>query len=80
LGAGNHQPVEKLGGKSFVKILSGQEKAGKTTVSFSIATKPSDKFHYDLSEGTSRWFICAFSEADDFNHHSRMRAHRAVVL
>jgi hypothetical protein len=80
LGVGNHQPTEKVGGISNVKIIKGEEKAGKTTVSFSMPIKALDKFHFDLTEGTKRWFICAFSEDDDFNHHSRMRAHREVKL
>jgi DOMON domain len=77
---GDHQPTEKLGGVSVVKDISGEEKDGKTTVSFSIPTQSLDKFHFNLEEGTQRWFICAFSAEDDFNHHSRMRAHRVVTL
>jgi DOMON domain len=80
LGFGDHQPTEKLGGVSNVKDISGEEKDGKTTASFSMPTKSLDKFHFNLDEGTPLWFICAFSAEDDFNHHSRMRAHRAVTL
>ena len=77
---GNHQPTEKLGGKSAFDDILGDEKGGKTTVSFSMPIKSNDKWHYDLIEGSKRWFICAFSAEDDFNHHSRMREHREAKL
>ena len=80
MGAGNHQPTEKVGGTSVFKDISGEEKGGKTTVSFSMPIEAADKFHFDLTRGTSKWFICAFSAEDDFYHHSRMREHRQVTL
>jgi hypothetical protein len=80
LGAGNHQPTEKLGGLSVFKNVTGKETKDHTTVSFSMPIKALDKFHFDLKEGTKRWFICAFSAEDDFDHHSRMREHREVAL
>jgi hypothetical protein len=80
VGMGNHQPTEKVGGTSVFKDISGEEKGGKTTVSFSMPVEASDKFHFDLTRGTSKWFICAFSAEDDFYHHSRMREHRQVKL
>jgi hypothetical protein len=78
--AGNHQPTEKVGGTAVFQDVSGTEKAGKTTLSFSMPVQAADPFHFDLKEGTTRWFICAFSAEDDFYHHSRMREHRKVVL
>jgi DOMON domain len=78
--AGNHQETEKLGGTFVVKDIVGEEKKGKTTVSFSMPIKANDRYHFDLLEGTQRWFICAFSAEDDFNHHSRMREHREITL
>lgn len=80
IAAGNHKPTEKVGGVAVFQDVSGEEKAGKTTVSFSMPVKAADAFHFDLTEGTARWFICAFSSEDDFYHHSRMREHRKVVL
>jgi hypothetical protein len=78
--AGNHKPTEKLGGSAVFQDVTGEEKAGKTTISFSMPVKAADAYHFDLTEGTKRWFICAFSAEDDFYHHSRMREHREVKL
>jgi hypothetical protein len=78
--AGNHQPTEKMGSKPVFQDVSGAEKVGKTTLSFSMPVKAFDAYHFDLKEGSEQWFICAFSAEDDFYHHSRMREHRKVTL
>jgi DOMON domain len=80
IAAGNHKPTEKLGGTAVFADVSGEEKSGNTTIRFSMPTKALDAYHFDLTEGSEKWFICAFSAEDDFYHHSRMREHRKVTL
>lgn len=80
VGFGNPQPVEKLGGKSAIHQLQGEEKAGRTTIRFSIPKTAIDKYHYDLQPGQDLWLICAYSRADEFDHHSTMRQHVQVKL
>lgn len=80
VGFGNPQPVTKLGGKFAVTNVEGEEQNGHTTVRFSIPKKAIDQYHYDLKAGDEIWFICAYSRADEFDHHSTMRQHVKVKL
>ncbi len=80
VGFGNPQPVKKLGGTIAVSDLVGEEQNGRTTVRFSVPKKASDRYHYDLQAGDEIWFICAYSRADEFDHHSMMRQHVKVKL
>lgn len=77
---GNPQPVANLGGEIAVRDVEGEEKNGRTTVRFSIPKKANDQYHYDLKAGDEIWFICAYSRADEFDHHSMMRQHVKVKL
>ncbi|NJN35531.1 MAG: hypothetical protein HC817_16000 [Saprospiraceae bacterium] len=80
VGFGNHQHTEALGGQTAARLLTAEEKNGRTTASFTMPSAALDKFHYNLSEGNELWFICAFSADDDLQHHSRMREHKKVIL
>ncbi|MBX2870899.1 MAG: hypothetical protein KTR30_02335, partial [Saprospiraceae bacterium] len=80
VGFGNPQPVSKLGGKFAVSDLEGEEKTGHTRIRFSIPKEAVDEYHYDLQAGDEIWFICAYSRADEFDHHSMMRQHVKVKL
>lgn len=79
-GFGDHRPVAELDGTPAATLLFAEEKNGATHIRFSIPVKPADKFHYDLSPGSSLYIICAYSMEDDLAHHSRMRRHVRVVL
>lgn len=80
VGFGNPQPITKLGGSRAISELEGEEKNGHTTVRFSIPKKANDQYHYDLKAGDEIWLICAYSRADEFDHHSMMRQHVKVRL
>jgi len=80
VGFGNPQPITKLGGKFAINQVEGEEKLGRTTICFSIPKKAIDKYHYDLKPGEDLWLICAYSRADEFDHHSMMRQHVKVKL
>ncbi len=79
-GFGEHPPVEALAVPSRISKLEGVEKDGKTTISFSITKGKMDKLHYDLSEGKEINVWLAYSVSDDFDHHSRKRILRKIVL
>lgn len=78
--AGEHVPVAALGGVSAVSKASGREVGGHTEVSFCLPQHTKDHFHYNLTEASKIYLICAYSAEDDFAHHSLMRHHVAVVL
>ncbi len=77
---GNYQSIESLGGEASVYEVSGKEVLGKSTVKFSIPINQQDLFRKDLSKGSTYQLIMAFSQADDFQHHSIMRTSIEVVL
>lgn len=77
---GEHKSVESLGGKSAISNYEGFESDGKTTIRFRLKLAALDKFHYDLEKGKEIVIICAYSESDDFGHHSRIRKHFKITL
>lgn len=77
---GEHETVESLGGKSAISDYLGFESNGKTYVNFTLKLLALDKFHLDLEKGKEIFLICAYSESDDFNHHSKMRKHFKITL
>jgi hypothetical protein len=79
-GLGEHPPVESLAVPSRISDLEGQEENGKTTIVFSIEKEKMDKLHYNLSEGKEIHVWLAYSVSDDFDHHSRKRILRKIVL
>jgi len=80
VGFGNPQPVNQLGGTLAVTEMSGDEQNGETTIRFQVPKIAKDEYHYNLERGKEIWFICAYSRADDFGHHSMMRQHVKVKL
>ena len=80
LGYGDHQPILQLGGTPAVQDYIGLETTDGTSFQFTMKTKTSDGFHYDLSEGKRVWLICSYSMEDDFGHHSIMQRHLEITL
>jgi DOMON domain len=70
---GEHKSIIDLGGSEAVVHRSGTEENGVTTISFSIPLSVNDKFHHNLLEGKEYYVLMAFSQEDDFQHHSIMR-------
>jgi len=79
---GNPVPVtEMFGSRTDMDIeYSVEERKGETTVRFSIDVAAYPAYRTSLAKGSTVWLICAFSESDDFDHHSRMRKHIQVIL
>lgn len=80
VGIGDHQAVEILGGSSHLSNIQGKETAKGTTLSFSISAKALDKFHWNLLEKEAFSLLIAYSQSDDFMHHSRMRTAVEIEL
>jgi DOMON domain len=70
---GDHKSIIDLGGSEALLHRSGKEENGKTTIFFSIPLSVNDKFHHNLYEGREYYVLMAFSQEDDFQHHSMMR-------
>ncbi len=78
--AGNPLPDEALGGKHTIELLDAEEKSSTTKVKFSIPLSSGDPFDFKHEMGKRFWLILAYSVADDFKHHSRVRRHIPITL
>jgi hypothetical protein len=70
---GDHQKVMDLGGSDSLMQKIGKELHDSTTISFAIPVSVNDKYHHNLIEGREYYVLLAYSERDDFQHHSIMR-------
>lgn len=77
---GNHQAAKELGGKNHLSNIEGRECWKGTLLKFSIDKTPKDAFHYPLQQGKSYTLWIAYSESDDFQHHSSMRTSVEITL
>ena len=80
ISTGVHKEIKLLGGTTAISNLICTENASGTTMKFNIPQKQLDKYHYSLASGTKIWLICAYSQQDDFDHHSIMREHIEVSI
>ncbi|MEO0895351.1 MAG: DOMON domain-containing protein [Bacteroidota bacterium] len=65
--------IEELGGKTAVNHFLGKEKGKRTEISFNLARFPNSEFHQQLESGKTFFMHMAYSQEDDFAHHSVMR-------
>ena len=63
------------GGQSNVHILGGEEQSGRTRIRFRIPMHSGDALDFKHTRGREFWMIMAYSQSDDFDHHSTMRKH-----
>ncbi|MEM7381557.1 MAG: hypothetical protein AAF361_10235, partial [Bacteroidota bacterium] len=56
------------------------ESGKNTVVDFRIDLLTYPEFSTGIQKGSEVWLICAYSEDDDFAHHSMMRKHIKVTL
>ncbi len=80
VGFGNHQSMKALGVSSKVELLSASVENGKTTIIFEMETEAEDKYHFQLRKGQKIHMTIAYSQEDDFNHHSAMRTSVEIIL
>ena len=77
---GNYQSIETHGLTPKVNNIDGDEAQHNTTIKFSLPIKSSNKIQKDLSSGQKYVLIMAYSQEDDFQHHSIMRTSTTIVL
>lgn len=77
---GVHPADERLrNGSNQIRQLEGYEEKGWTHLSFLVPWNSEDPNDLPLSPDQSCWFILAYSQSDDFDHHSTMRKHVLVT-
>jgi hypothetical protein len=77
---GNYSPISRLGVDPQVENVDGVQQSRKTTIRFSLPTTPLSKYQKALSKGKEYYMIMAYSQEDDFQHHSMMRTSVNVKL
>lgn len=70
---GDVHPVTKLGGQTAVGEVVGSEKGKSTSITFDLSRFPDSQFHHTLEAGSELFMHIAYSQDDDFAHHSMMR-------
>ncbi|MEL6256686.1 MAG: DOMON domain-containing protein [Bacteroidota bacterium] len=80
LKAGDHRALSELGIEEKLKVVSGEENASGSRVSFQIPISSKDKYHKNLLEGSAFYMLMAYSREDDFMHHSMMRTSVTITI
>ena len=80
LNPGNYKAITELGEKNQVSNVWGVESSSGTSIKFSLPVKPVNKYQKDMSEGNKYTMIIAYSQEDDFQHHSIMRTSVNIKL
>lgn len=73
LSPGNYKTISSLGATAQLEEVKGSEESNKTIIEFSLPIKAWSKYQKDLTKGIEYTMIIAFSQEDDFQHHSSMR-------
>jgi hypothetical protein len=77
---GNYQSFNKLKINASVENVEGVETAKKTTIKFSLPIISNNKYAKDLNERSEYILLIAYSQEDDFQHHSIMRTSSKIIL
>ena len=77
---GDYRPVESLEQTSVLADQFGAQCAIGSTFRFSLPLNANDDFHQNWQEGQSLYLLIAYSNHDDFQHHSVMRSWVEVEL
>ena len=80
LKAGDHRALSDLGVGERLEILSGEENASGSRISFRIPKLSQDNYHKSLLPGSSFYMLMAYSREDDFMHHSMMRTSVQITI
>lgn len=68
------------GGLENCILINGTEMQGKFLMAFKIPLNTGDKFDCPLKVGEEIWVILAYSDSDDFSHHSLKREHKKITV
>ncbi len=77
---GNYKPISDFGEAVQVSAESGIQNSTHTKITFSLPVKPANTLARDLSPGLSYTMLLAYSQEDDFQHHSIIRTSINVKL
>ncbi len=77
---GNYNPITKFEATSQVKDMQGKQNGQHTTIAFSLPVHAISKYQRDLKEGLEYIMLIAYSQEDDFQHHSIMRTSTEIKL
>ena len=77
---GAYEPIKTLGGITQVQDMYGSEKVNTTVLHFSLPVKALGQYQKDLLQGNTYFMVLAYSQEDDFQHHSSMRTSINVEL
>ncbi len=80
LSPGYYEPFSAMKVAESVTDVEGTEVKGKTTLKFSVPVVPANSYAKRLDEGTSYVLLLAYSQEDDFQHHSMMRTSMRIQL
>ncbi|MEM1408085.1 MAG: DOMON domain-containing protein [Bacteroidota bacterium] len=75
IGAGNPKEDHKIGGYFNLREIEGKETDGSTTLKFQLPVQSKDRYDFSHEIGADFWLILAYSQSDDWDHHSMMRRH-----
>ncbi len=73
--AGNPKEDIELRGSNNIEVIEGSESSGSTRIKFSVPMDSKDPNDYKHKLNQDFWLILAYSQSDDFDHHSIMRKH-----
>jgi hypothetical protein len=73
ISAGNYKSFNDLNVASSIENESGQENNNQSKIKFSLPVKANNPFAKHLVAGTNYTLLLAYSQEDDFLHHSIMR-------
>jgi hypothetical protein len=77
---GDYRSIETFGAPILVDAIDGIENREGTMVEFSLPIKAIDFYRKDLGPGKSYFLLMAYSQEDDFQHHSAMRTQTTIQL
>lgn len=78
--AGHYKPFRQLNTQASVRVQGGSETGMTTQLAFSLPQTSASPFAKDLKEGLAYVLLMAYSQEDDFQHHSIMRTSHRVIL
>lgn len=80
LAPGIYKPITTLGARAQVADVNGMGNAVTTLLRFSLPIQSKSKYQKDLKEGARYTMIMAYSQEEDFQHHSMMRTSLEITL
>lgn len=79
LGFRDYPADSTLGGANEIRIIYHSERENQTGFLFALPLRTDDSNDFQHTVDQSFWLILAYSEEDDFKHHSMMRKHLPFI-